>query len=74
MKKVHALTGPSGAERVLQIEFEHEDDGRWITDIPALPGVMAYGATRAEARSKVENLSLRTLSDRLEHGEQVPDR
>jgi predicted RNase H-like HicB family nuclease len=58
---------------VLQVEFEQEEDGRWLAEIPALPGVMAYGADRQEARSKVEVLALRTLADRLEHGEPVPD-
>jgi predicted RNase H-like HicB family nuclease len=36
-----------------RIEFEQEEDGRWIADIPELPGVMAYGATKQEAQSKV---------------------
>lgn len=58
---------------MLRVEFEREDDGRWIAEIPALPGVMAYGATRQEARSKAEALALRTLADRLEHGEPVPE-
>ena len=58
---------------MLQIEFELEDDGRWIAEIPTLPGVMAYGATRQEARGKVEALALRMLADRLEHGEDVPE-
>jgi predicted RNase H-like HicB family nuclease len=54
---------------MLRIEFELEDDGRWI----AVPGVVAYGATREEARGKVEALALRTLADRIEHGESVPE-
>ncbi len=58
---------------MLRIEFDQESDGRWIAEIPALPGVMAYGATREEARAKVEALALRTLADRLEHGETVPE-
>jgi predicted RNase H-like HicB family nuclease len=58
---------------LLHIELEREDDGRWIAEIPVLPGVMAYGATRDEAREKVEALALRTLADRLEHGEAVPE-
>ena len=58
---------------MLRIEFEREDDGRWIAEISALPGVMAYGATREEARDKVEALALRTLADRIEHGENVPE-
>ncbi len=58
---------------MLRIEFDQETDGRWIAEIPALPGVMAYGTTREEARAKVEALALRTLADRLEHGETVPE-
>ena len=58
---------------MLRIEFEREEDGRWIAEIEALPGVMAYGATRAEARGRVEALALRTLADRIEHGEKVPE-
>jgi len=49
-----------------EIEFELEDDGRWIAEIPSLPGVMAYGATKDEARSKVEVLALRITADKLE--------
>jgi predicted RNase H-like HicB family nuclease len=50
---------------MLKIEFEQEDDGRWIAEIPVLPGVMAYGATRDEAQDRVEALALRTVADRL---------
>ena len=49
-----------------QIEFEQEEDGRWIAEIPALPGVMAYGANRPEAESKVEAMALRVIADRIE--------
>ena len=58
---------------MIRIEFEQEEDGRWIAEIPALPGVMTYGATQQEARAEVEALALRTLADRLEHGEQKVD-
>jgi predicted RNase H-like HicB family nuclease len=46
----------------LRIEFEREDDGRWIADIPELPGVMAYGSTKQEAESKVQAIALRVVS------------
>src|SRR5262249_59918709 len=62
----------SREEFMLTIEVEREDDGRWIAEIPDLPGVMAYGQTRQEAIEKVQVLSLRVLADRLEHGERVP--
>ena len=50
----------------MRIEIEKEDDGRWIVEVPDLPGVMAYGHTRGEAISKTEALALRVLADRLE--------
>ena len=55
------------------VEIEQEGDGRWIAEVVALPGVMAYGASRAEALAKVEVLALRVLADRLEHGEAIPE-
>lgn len=54
------------------IELEQEEDGRWIAEIPALDGVLVYGASHAEARAKVEALALRALADRLDHGEAIP--
>ena len=56
-----------------QIEVEREEDGRILAEIPALPGVLAYGATREEAIVRAEALALRVLADRLDHGEAVPD-
>lgn len=55
------------------VEVEREDDGRWLAEIPSLPGVLAYGQTREEAISRVQALSLRVLADRLENGEPVPN-
>ena len=55
------------------IEIEREEDGRWIAEVSDLPGVMVYGQTRDEAVSKVEALALRTIADRLECGEAVPE-
>lgn len=55
----------------LTVETEREDDGRWIGEVPAMPGVLAYGQTRDEAIARVEALALRVLADRLEHGELV---
>jgi predicted RNase H-like HicB family nuclease len=53
----------------LTIELEQEDDGRWIAEVLDLPGVLAYGQSREEARAHVQALALRVLADRLEHGE-----
>jgi predicted RNase H-like HicB family nuclease len=53
----------------LTIETGHEDDGRWIAEVPELPGVLAYGASRDEAMAKAEALALRVMAERLDHGE-----
>ena len=50
----------------MKIEIDREDDGRWIAEIPELPGVMAYGNNRSEAISKAQVLALRVLADKLE--------
>jgi len=57
----------------MKIEIDREADGRWIAEIPDLPGVMCYGRTRHQAVAKAKALALRVLADRLEHGEQVPE-
>lgn len=57
----------------LTIETEQENDGRWIAEVPMLPGAMAYGASREEALARVQALALRVLADRLENGELVPE-
>jgi predicted RNase H-like HicB family nuclease len=57
----------------MQIEVEREEDGRWIAEVPDLPGVMVYGRSRDEAIAKVETLALRVIADRLEHGEAIPE-
>jgi predicted RNase H-like HicB family nuclease len=56
----------------LSIECEREVDGRWIAEIAQIPGAMAYGATRDEAMAKAEVVALRTIADRIEHGEAKP--
>jgi predicted RNase H-like HicB family nuclease len=53
----------------LRIEIEEEEDGRWLTDVVDLPGVMAYGNTAEHALGQVKALALRVLADRLERGE-----
>jgi predicted RNase H-like HicB family nuclease len=61
---------PMGTDAVqFAVELEREDDGRWLAEVPDLPGVMTYGQTRDEAVAKVQALALRVLAERLEHGE-----
>ena len=54
------------------LQLEQEIDGRWLAEVPELPGVLAYCATSDEAAIKAETLALRVLADRLEHGEAKP--
>ena len=56
-----------------KVELEQEEDGRWIADIPKLPGVLVYGQGPYEARAKAQALALRVLADRLENGESHAD-
>jgi predicted RNase H-like HicB family nuclease len=58
---------------MLQVDVEREDDGRWIAEVEALAGVVAYGQSRDEAVARAQSLALRVLADRLEHGEVIPD-
>lgn len=55
-----------------EIEFEQEADGRWLADIPSLPGVMAYGKTREDAEVNVTALALRVIADRTEEVRKPP--
>jgi predicted RNase H-like HicB family nuclease len=55
-----------------KVETEQEVDGRWIAEVPELPGVLAYGTSRDEAVRKAQALSLHVLAERLEHGEPLP--
>jgi predicted RNase H-like HicB family nuclease len=54
------------------LECEQEVDGRWIAEVPELPGVLAYGTSSADAMSKAEVLALRVIADQLENGEAEP--
>ena len=54
---------------MLRSETEREDDGRWLAEVPALPGVMSYGVSDIKARAKATALALRVIAERVEHGE-----
>ena len=54
------------------LECEQEVDGRWIAEVPELPGVLSYGSSAAESISKAEILALRVIADRLENSEAEP--
>ena len=52
----------------IALEIDREEDGRWIAEIPSLPGCIAYGNTREEAVRAVEGLGLRVIAERVESG------
>jgi predicted RNase H-like HicB family nuclease len=54
------------------IEVDQEDDGRWIAEVAALPGTLAYGTTEAEARCRAAALAVRVIADRMDNDEPVP--
>jgi predicted RNase H-like HicB family nuclease len=54
-----------------KVEFDREVDGRWIADIPALPGVMVYGESQEESLENVRELARHVIADRLAHGESL---
>ena len=58
----------------LSVEVEQEEDGRWLSEVPELPGVLAYGQSRSEAVVRAQVLALRVLADRIEHGETLPQK
>ena len=58
-----------GAAMNFEIECEREDDGRWLAEVPQLPGVLAYGAFASEAMAKAQALALRVVAERLENNE-----
>ena len=55
------------------VEYEKEDDGRWLAEVIELPGVLAYGETSDEAIARAQALALRVVADRLEHSEGPPE-
>ena len=55
-----------------KVDVERESDGRWIAEVPELPGVLTYGQTREEAVRRAQALALHVLAERLEHGEVLP--
>jgi len=54
------------------IECEREEDGRWLAEVPQLPGVLAYGDSASGAMAKAQIIALRVLAERLESSETGP--
>lgn len=56
----------NGVVMKLSIEYEREEDGSWLTEVPELPGVLVYGSTVEEATAKIEALARCVLAERTE--------
>lgn len=56
----------------LSIELDREQDGRWIAEIPYLPGVMVYGDSQPEVLKKVQILAFHVIADLIESGDFEP--
>ncbi len=54
------------------VEYEQEEDGRWLAEVKELPGVLVYGKDPDEAAAHAQALALRVVADRLENGESAP--
>jgi predicted RNase H-like HicB family nuclease len=63
---------PPDSDEQFNVKFDQEEDGRWIAEIPELPGVLTYGATKTEAEFKAIALALRVLADRTEQVKKPP--
>jgi predicted RNase H-like HicB family nuclease len=53
------------------VEYEQEEDGRWLAEVKELSGVLVYGKDPDEAASRAQALALRVVADRLENGESL---
>jgi predicted RNase H-like HicB family nuclease len=63
----------AGRARTIRVETEREQGGRWLAEVPAPSGALAYGQSRGEAIARLELLALRILAERLEHGQATPE-
>jgi predicted RNase H-like HicB family nuclease len=57
---------------MLRIHVQREWDGRWIAQVPAIPGLLAYGTTEAAARKRVEGFAMLVINERVKNGEPLP--
>jgi predicted RNase H-like HicB family nuclease len=63
---------PDETSQSFSIEYEQEVDGRWLAEVPDLPGVMAYGTTKQDAEVEVTALALRVIADRTQQARKPP--
>ena len=66
------LTQMKRTQMIFTVEYEQEEDGRWLAEVKELPGVMVYGKDPDDAMAHAQALALRVVADRLENGESIP--
>jgi predicted RNase H-like HicB family nuclease len=59
---------------IFTVEYEQEEDGRWLAEVKELPGVMVYGKDADEAMAHAQALALRVVADKLDNGEAIISR
>jgi predicted RNase H-like HicB family nuclease len=71
---VSAIMNPAKGRLKMKftVEYEQEEDGRWLAEVKELPGVLAYGKDPDDAAGRAQALALRVVADRLENGESTP--
>ena len=62
-----------GRNLQFNFEIEREADGRWIAEIPEVPGAMAYGSNVEEAKAKAYALALYSIADDVERSQEIPE-
>ena len=67
-----APRGVRSSDLRFSIQTDREDDGRWVAEIPEVPGALAYGATVDEAIAKAYAIALRTVADEVESCKEEP--
>ena len=57
------MSEPTRPKKVT-IEYELEVDGRWIAEVREVPGALAYGVTKAEARDAAIAIAVAAVAAR----------
>lgn len=55
------------------VEYEQEEDGRWLAEVKELPGVMVYENDPDDAVAHAQALALRVVSGCLDDGMTVDE-
>lgn len=55
-----------------RVFLEQDEDGIYVAEVPALPGCISQGATRAEALANIKEAMEGYIESLEEHGEPVP--